>query len=434
MTVYVDSNAGGANDGTSWTDAFLTFTQADAAAAANEETWIAYNHSESPGGTLSMSWASNINTPSVNRNQSRDPADDSYRVAAASQISVSDWTLLASADWAEYYGMHVTATDDMFISSVECQAKIDDFILTLSGTASNFAIGQDDGVDATFTNGLIDFTSTGGDGFSLASSHRVNFDNVIFNHASASGPASGYWFSDASLVGDLIIQNSDLSDSSADIFQLNDPAANLDYRVVACKLNSSTALINGSITSIRARAMLISSDDTTGNDLYRMEIEDAFGTITADDANYLDAGDGTNNISWKMVSDTTTEEYLLPLYSEWIEGWIDSTGSKTITVQLTTDNVVLQDDEFWIELEFLGDSGSPLGSLSDSRPATVTTTPSNLTTSTEAWTSPGITTDLDQEVSVTETFNRVGNFRCRLALANSSAARTVWVNPFPKVT
>ena len=55
-TVYVDSNAGGAADGTSWTDAFLTLAAAlsDAGTTAGSRVWVAENHAETQASIMTL--------------------------------------------------------------------------------------------------------------------------------------------------------------------------------------------------------------------------------------------------------------------------------------------------------------------------------------------------------------------------------------------
>lgn len=54
MSIYVDSNASGANDGTSWTDAWGTITEglADVSLAAGGVVWVASNHALSQAGAI----------------------------------------------------------------------------------------------------------------------------------------------------------------------------------------------------------------------------------------------------------------------------------------------------------------------------------------------------------------------------------------------
>lgn len=172
-------------------------------------------------------------------------------------------------------------------------------------------------------------------------------------------------------------------------------------------------------------------DDTTGNKLYRLEYVDYWGSTVHDDAIYRDSGasDGAANISWKMVSTANAREFSEPTKSPPIVAWVDSIGSKTFTVHINRDNATdLDNDEIWLEIEYLEASADVDSALADDRITNILATPAAQATSTEAWTgTSGFTNENKQRLDVTVTVNRVGPIVARVCLATPSV--TVYVDP-----
>ena len=187
-------------------------------------------------------------------------------------------------------------------------------------------------------------------------------------------------------------------------------------------------------------------DDAIGNDLYRLDYFTYYGNVFHDDAIYRDAGasDGTNKISWKMVSNGNAAEFSEPLVSPPIVSeWIETPGSKAFTIHVVRDSTEsLQDDELWLEIEYLGGSGSPTitqSTFADNRMAdplgegASPSGPQNQPASTEAWTgidagSPDWTR---QQLDVTVTVDRAGPVIARVHLARTST--TVYIDPLLEV-
>ena len=61
--VFVDSNATGAANGTTWADAYTTIAAAAAADSAGDIIWVAEDHAESTASSVSWSWAGTEASP-----------------------------------------------------------------------------------------------------------------------------------------------------------------------------------------------------------------------------------------------------------------------------------------------------------------------------------------------------------------------------------
>ena len=168
---------------------------------------------------------------------------------------------------------------------------------------------------------------------------------------------------------------------------------------------------------------------------YRLWVRDYSGDTTSETTIIRTGGanDGTNGLSWKMASTANAEFPGIVLRSPEIVQWNETTGSsKTATVEVVTDGVTLTDADCWLEIQYLGTSGYPRGSFADDSVANVLATPANQTTSTETWTTTGLSSPTKQKLSVTFTPQEKGFIHAVVKLAKAST--TVYVDPKLTVT
>ena len=92
-----------------------------------------------------------------------------------------------------------------------------------------------------------------------------------------------------------------------------------------------------------------------------------------------------------------------------------------MTCEILHDSVTnLQDDEVWLETEYLGTSGFPLSLFANDRAADILATPADQAASTETWTTTGLTNPNRQKLVTTQTPQEKGYYRCRVGLAKAS--------------
>ena len=98
----------------------------------------------------------------------------------------------------------------------------------------------------------------------------------------------------------------------------------------------------------------------------------------------------------------------------------------TASVYVVTDGLTLSDRTCVLELMYPGSTGS-LGTWASSKVATILTSSTNLSSSSESWTTTGLSSPTKQIVSVTFTPEAAGYILGRIVLYDTGT--TVYVDP-----
>jgi hypothetical protein len=147
----------------------------------------------------------------------------------------------------------------------------------------------------------------------------------------------------------------------------------------------------------------------------------AAGSVTSDTAIDRSGGasyDGTNLFSVLMSTNTSVEERRFPLRFKLWEGIVDLTSAVTFTVHTLQDaGTVMQNEDFWIEVEHPDSTDLALGVTDTSSKVGLLATAANLTSSSETWNGASGSED-KRQVAVTVS-----------AITGASAVPvTVWAN------
>ncbi len=418
-----------------WAKAATTFLVAVDAASAGDDIIIGADHTETPGSTPTYTFPGTVGSP--NRVISSTVGSDSdivYNKADNIQVSVTaGGTNFIIQGSVYFYGFSLKLKRDLILQSSASICVFDDCVMQLDDAQSNILIGVSAGQNSViFKNTDVNFSVGGaGVGFVLSGPSKFWWRGGVL---SWTGTQPTALFN--SLDKDCLVFMSgvDLSACTSALFDVSD-AADIMSEMHHCVLNSGVSLTTGIINSVGTRILMSGCDDSTGNDLYRLEYVDFWGSTVHDDDIFRTTGgasDGTTPISWKMVSTANASEFTEPTKSPWIYAWVDGTGSKTFTVQCLWDSVTdIQDDEIWLEIEFLEASADPDSAFADDRMADISATPADQTTNATPWTET-LTNDNEFELAVTVTVNRVGPVIARVCLAKPST--TVYVDPLLVIT
>lgn len=241
---------------------------------------------------------------------------------------------------------------------------------------------------------------------------------------------------DPSATGSSIeVDGLDLSNLSAldGLFNVGRNEGSLARLTISnCKVHSVFALVTGTRQSSAHSlvATLVNCDD--GDTNYLLEQDSEMGNVVTDTARTLNATDGTTAFSWKMVS-SPDANFGFPLYTPWIPVWIDSPGSKTVTLEFLHDGGVtdLNDDEVSIEVMYALNTADPLYGLVTDRMVPLATPAAQADSVEGDWTEDLANENAQKAVTASITVNEKGLIYTRLALAKAS--QTIWVDPDPVV-
>jgi hypothetical protein len=167
-----------------------------------------------------------------------------------------------------------------------------------------------------------------------------------------------------------------------------------------CKLGSSVTVAASPTSPGGGETLLIRCD--SGDTNYRTEKYRYEGTQTTETTIVRTGGasDGTTPISWKIITTANSKRYM-PFECIPISIWNETVGSPIdITVEgIWGSGSVPTNADIWMDVEYLGTSGFPLGNFVSSAPADQLAAGTNLTASSETW--GGSTTDFKLEATIT---------------------------------
>jgi hypothetical protein len=161
----------------------------------------------------------------------------------------------------------------------------------------------------------------------------------------------------------LFLQGCDLSGFGSGKTLIGTSGINQQTIIQDCKLGASVT-VAAAPSSVTQSIYLIRADSSGTNYRHEKYRYEATQTVETTIIRTGGATDGTTSISWKIVT-TANSKWVLPFECIPITIWNTSTSAiTTLTIYgTTTGGGVPHDDEIWVEIEYLGSSGSPLGTI-----------------------------------------------------------------------
>lgn len=232
----------------------------------------------------------------------------------------------------------------------------------------------------------------------------------------AGGSTPGVLLQPGSNTPDVLIENVDFSnlDATFNIAAAINPPGRIILRNIKLPSGWSGALLSGSWTTNAAGRIEMWNGDA-GDTNYRVWIEDYYGTIR-DETTLVRSGgasvDGVG-ISLKMTSNSIANYLSGSLDSPLIGAKrIATVGSPmTFDVEILCDSATpLTNKDVALEMQYLGDASSPLGSRVSNLIASKISTASatNHASSAASWTTTGMSDPQPQKLSVTATPEQAG--------------------------
>lgn len=415
-----------------WSFATIYLDYVGALAVAGDTVWVSNNHAESVGAS-SWGGASTAVTAGLQSGVSyicvNDGATPPTAVATTATVTTGAGNAVVGGPNSYVYGVSFTVgSGDTANRTMQVSGYLEACNFTVSTSSTNSYI-------AISTNGSQ--WKNCGVKFASASHHVRPYDGTLVWRGGSL--LSGGTSPTALLIGATtpilaFVENIDLSNATASVNIASSTfgGANAIFRNIKLPSSWSGSLNSATPTGISFYEM--SATDNSGtNYVYRNKTNggEVFQETTL--VRTGGATNGTTAISYKMVTSASAQFPQIRSRTPDIVRWNDTTGSSvTVTAELLHDSATaLTDGECWIEVSYYGGSGSPLGSYSSSARGFLASA-SNLASSSEKWTTTGMTNPNTQKVSVTFTPQLKGFLIARVMLAKES--KTIYVDPKLAVT
>jgi hypothetical protein len=150
-----------------------------------------------------------------------------------------------------------------------------------------------------------------------------------------------------------------------------------------CKINATATF--GTPANV-GQIILINCD--SGSAIYRNELYDYAGTQTTETTVVRTGGtsDGTTSVSWKIAT-TANAVWSFPMELSQNPIWNVTTGANvSVTIEGIWNAAALpNNDDLWMDVEYMGTSGNPLGVWNMGSKASPISSNAALTASTQGW-------------------------------------------------
>lgn len=433
--IYLSSVDGNdADDGSTWALAKATLAAALTAAGAGGRVFVDHSHAETTASPITLASPGTGDSPSqilcVDRTGNPEPPTALATTATVASTGVGDTLLFTGSAYCYgisfFTGSTTNAGGPAFVSAAIWWWRFQSCNFTMVGTSVTGRMKF--GVDSAGSDEqLLELINTTLTFASVSQAITLQCPLIWENTPTALGGATFPTILFVAIAdgnpGFAKIRGVDLSGmgSGKSLVGVGSNIAFFEFQ--NCKLGSSVAAISGTIAEQGGEVVRVVNCDS-GDTNYRYEKYLYQGSIVQESVIVRTGGasDGTTPISRKMVSSANSKLFS-PLESDPIIIWDDSPGAKTATIEVVTDNVTLTDKEAWIEVEYLGTSGFPLSLFATDRASLNNSflgTGSNQASSTETWTTTGLTTPVKQKFVASFTTAEKGPIKIKVMLAKAS--------------
>lgn len=434
---YVYSAAAGAGTGADWTNAYTTLAAACTAKAAGDTFFVAHDHAETQGSAITITSPGTEVTPCriycVNRAGSVPPVAADLRTTATITTTGSFGITLAGSVWecngiifncstgSGSINLVVGNTAGRTWRLVNCALK-----LLSTSVAAQMKFGVAGAGAVILENTTIQFGSTSQ---ILSVSTRFIWRNTPSAFSGATFP--GTLFSPSVGGASFFLEGVDLSAMASGKTLFNMSTAFPSNGILKdCKLGASVtiaAFAGQGAGGADIAAVRCDSGDTN----YRTERYNYMGSQLVETTIVRTGGasDGTTPISIKIVTSAQSKKDW-PYECLPISIWNETVGSPiTLSIQgIWGGGAVPNNDDIWIDVEYLGTSGFPIASKATSGKATGLDAGSAIPAGSGTW--GGSTTNF--KMSATFTPQEKGPITIYVKAAAVSS--TFYIDPKPELS
>lgn len=447
---FVDNfTPGSGGDGLSWANAELTLAAVDAADVAGDRILFDYRHSESTAGIITLAIAGTNASPST--------------LLSVTQSGASGYTgPTAGAIVATGAGAYpINASGSFYAYGITFKLGVG------SSAACSGAWANGDGNIEVFENCALEIATTHSSTYlQIGVSGATNNSSIRWIDFDVKFAATGQrlllvggdfvWSGGAAISGtttptnlidgggstySALIENLDLSNfaSTVNLCAGMNFGGRVVFRNIKMPSGWSGVIGTPTVATGRVEAYNVGPAVASGENNFSLWIEDYAGSVKHETTIVRTGGasDGTTAIAHKLSTTANAEWPTIVMRGPGLYAWCNSTGSKTFTVHYVADENVaagqgagtsnaFRDDELWIEVEALTTTDSPQAAFTTGM-CGVLDTPADNASSSETWTTTGLTTPKKGKLEVTLTVNEKGPYIVRVC--GAKASKTIYYCP-----
>lgn len=436
---YVRSTDGNdADNGSTWALANATLAGAMADQAAGDRIFVSGNHAESAAAAITITLPGTLAAP----NQvlcGNDAAEPPTALATSGSVTTTGANGVTLAGSGHIYGLNLNCgtgagTVNCILSNTSGGHQSFDacnFSLLVTG-ASKLYLGNSSGFSRVDIKNCGFKFAAENQGIQVRGMARISGGSLL---SGGTSPTT-LFLGNTGVPSDTVVDGLDLTNAAAAINLVSGAPSGPGRCIFRnCKLPASwsgSLFTGAAINSFRAEMWNCDSADTN----YRLWVEDYCGSIKSETTLVKTGGasDGDTPLAWKMATSANAEYPVNVLRSPEIASErITAVGAaKTITVDILHDSATsLKDDEVWLEVQYLGTSGMPLGAFANDAKADVLAAAADQTASSATWTTTGMTNPNKQKLEVSFTPQEKGVALVTVCVAKASY--TVYVDPVAQV-
>lgn len=449
--IYVRNVGSNTSPYDTWAKAATTLTAALAIATNADTIWLASDHAESTASVVTLNCPSTqgLRILSSDTTTTQPPTGLSTTAsvavgAASAALNIRGFAYVHGVNFLGGTNNSASCTMQIADASTAHGLMFDNCVFQMRTANASPVIGVGQLSQSNNDDVLVDFNSCtfkfGATGQSIALRQGwIKCHNILLD-STGSTPTTLFSLG-AGAPCNVVVEASDLSGEAFTNLVNVGAAASSSLLVRNCKIPASIALTTGTNPGLGGPVVRMHNCDD-GSTNYRIAESGWAGTVVSDTGVYNDAGadDGSGQgFSWKM---TTSANALFPfavLESPEMVKWNADTGSsKTVTVEIVHDEAApFENDEVWLEVQYLSASGTPLGAIVTDRMANVLSMPAAQATSTATWTGDtgtgpnGSTTWNTLKLECSFTPQKAGYIHAKVVMAVPS--KTVFVDPLMTV-
>ena len=406
--VAYNAQASGANNGTSWVDAYQTIVAA--MAGAGTDGFIYADHtSVEAGASKTFSCDGQIIISVDASSGTFPPPAGTYLRGASIGSDAGDLNFVesgANRRGIQIYGLDLSVGDDFICNAYNL--FFDDCSVTLTGAGDKLDIF---GGATIFRDVTVIFGST-------VSQIDMSDGNLKWKGGALSGAANNV------IVGFGVpldphtfdIEGADFSTGANLCAVQGLGSSKAIFR--GCTLKSGFTTHSGTLGK---GALIALYGSHSSNIPYFIQEVHGQGSLITETTIVKDGGssDGTTPISMKFVTGASAVETINPLRMELpISFYTETPGVQTFEVDVVTDGVKLQDDEAWLEASVPGTTIQR--DLSNSLPTDIMTAPANLDASEAIWNDGTLGAPVKQKIQITVNVQQPGWLEFHICIARSS--------------